>query len=139
MRYYLFFLLVGASCWISCQPNAKHAAAAVTGRVLLANTAGEQLASKPNAVCYLILKDPWEVPVAMKRWVNPQFPLVFRLTQEDRLVPSRQWKGPLYMEAYLFESRDSRSELPPPSGALRASVKEAIDPRANHFVEVIFK
>lgn len=93
---------------------------AIRGTLTLGNDNYRYVAIKPNAVCYLIVKDQWGTPVAIRRWLNPKFPLYFRITADDRLVASRPWKGPYHLHAYLFESNNTERELPPPVNAARA-------------------
>ena len=47
-----------------------------------------QLAQADNNSCAIIVKNEADVPVAIKRVVNPKFPLQFTLSEEDLLTDS---------------------------------------------------
>jgi hypothetical protein len=47
-----------------------------------------QLAQADNNACAIIVKNEADVPVAIKRVVNPKFPLSFSLGEEDLLADS---------------------------------------------------
>ena len=47
-----------------------------------------QLAQADNNACAIIVKNEADVPVAIKRVVNPKFPLQFTLGEEDLLTES---------------------------------------------------
>lgn len=57
-------------------------------------------ASRPNTVLFIIAKNTADIPVAVKRVVNPVFPLDFHISQEDLLLPD-PWRGRLRLEAQL--------------------------------------
>lgn len=60
----------------------------------------QKYASKPNTICYIIAKNSGGVPVAIKKIVNPDFPLDFEITKKDLIIPDA-WKKPTYVEVYL--------------------------------------
>ncbi len=82
-------------------------------------------AVQPNAVLFIIAKNLGGVPVAIKRLVNPHFPVVFKLEEEDLLVPGSRPPGPLHVEVQLnshgFVGRPAR-------GDLEGRTKESVDP-----------
>ncbi|MBI2070851.1 MAG: cation-translocating P-type ATPase [Elusimicrobia bacterium] len=98
------------------------------GNVVLGDDGLSAVANQPNSVCFLIAKDQWGVPVIIKRWLNPKFPLAFRLSRADLIIPSRPWKGPFYMEAFLFVSKDKAQELPAPKDAARGMIEHPVFP-----------
>lgn len=57
-------------------------------------------ASRPNTVLFIIAKNTADIPVAVKRVVNPVFPLDFHVSSEDLLLPD-PWRGKLHLEAQL--------------------------------------
>lgn len=56
---------------------------------------------RTNAVLFIIIKNGGQVPVAVRRIVNPEFPLDFSLREEDLIVPGASPAGPLTIEAQL--------------------------------------
>jgi len=59
-----------------------------------------RLTKAPNTVCYLIVKNQCDVPVAIKRYINPVFPLKFRVTAVD-LMLADSWDDPLKLEVQV--------------------------------------
>lgn len=57
-------------------------------------------ASRPNTVLFIIAKSMADIPVAVKRIVNPVFPLDFHINSEDLLLHD-PWRGQLRLEAQL--------------------------------------
>lgn len=58
-----------------------------------------QLAQADNNACAIIVKNEADVPVAIKRVVNPKFPLSFNLGEEDLLAESVE--GSLKLEVQI--------------------------------------
>ena len=58
-----------------------------------------QLAQADNNACAIIVKNEADVPVAIKRVVNPKFPLEFSLGEEDLLTESVE--GDLKLEVQI--------------------------------------
>ena len=58
-----------------------------------------ELAQADNNACAIIVKNEADVPVAIKRVVNPKFPLEFTLGEEDLLTGSVE--GNLKMEVQI--------------------------------------
>ena len=58
-----------------------------------------QLAQADNNSCAIIVKNEADVPVAIKRVVNPKFPLDFTLGEEDLLAESVE--GDLKLEVQI--------------------------------------
>ena len=58
-----------------------------------------QLAQADNNACAIIVKNEADVPVAIKRVVNPKFPLSFSLGEEDLLAESVE--GDLKLEVQI--------------------------------------
>jgi len=59
-----------------------------------------RLAAKPNTVCFIVVKNTGDVPVAIHRIVNPAFPMEYRVTSNDLLLP-KPWNGPLNVEVQI--------------------------------------
>lgn len=57
-------------------------------------------ATRPNTICFVIVKNSGDVPVAIKRYVNPSFPLRFALNSED-LVFSEPGHDKMTIEAQI--------------------------------------
>lgn len=57
-------------------------------------------ASRPNTVLFIIAKSMADIPVAVKRIVNPVFPLDFHINSEDLLLHDT-WRGQLRLETQL--------------------------------------
>jgi hypothetical protein len=52
-------------------------------------------------VLFIIAKNPGGVPVAVRRIVNPTFPVSYQLTSEDLIVPGTVPSGPLSLEVEM--------------------------------------
>lgn len=136
-------LLLGAVSFLfaGCKkiPWGKKKNPAISGTINAAKTLMPNEAEMPNAVCYLFLKDNWNVPIVVKRWLNPRFPLYFRLTPNDLYVPTRPWKGPYTIEAYLFTSDSKTQELPPPPDAAYGAWPATVEPGSQNITLVLKK
>lgn len=58
-----------------------------------------QLAQADNNSCAIIVKNEADIPIAIKRVVNPKFPLQFTLGEEDLLA--EQMEGDLKLEVQI--------------------------------------
>ena len=54
-----------------------------------------------NDVLFIIAKNKGGIPVAVRRVVNPLFPVEFSLNADDLIVPGAQPKEPLWLQAQL--------------------------------------
>ncbi len=50
---------------------------------------------------FIIVKDAGGTPIAVKRIVNPRFPVFYKLGSDDLLLPDAHLKYPLTVEAQL--------------------------------------
>lgn len=96
-------LVIAAVCVGACYYYCKHLPAQ-EGRFNVAGTINVparllQLAQADNNSCAIIVKNEADVPVAIKRVVNPKFPLEFTLGEEDLLAESVE--GSLKMEVQI--------------------------------------
>ena len=89
----------GVMLYKAASPSIQRVAFGISGEIgvsrrLLRNT------KAPNTMCYLIVKNQGDVPVAIKRYVNPVFPLRYTITSKD-LMLADAWKEPLKVEVQI--------------------------------------
>lgn len=63
-------------------------------------TIAEKYKKKPNSMLFIVLKNKGDIPIAIKKTINPSFPLEFTLTASDLIMPDLLSKK-LYLEVYL--------------------------------------
>lgn len=91
-------ILLAAGAALGCR--ALSGEFAVSGAITL--TARLQAkAPKNNGVLFIIAKNRGGVPVAVRRIVNPEFPVKFSMGPEDLLVPGARPDGPLTLEVQM--------------------------------------
>ncbi|MBI3554278.1 MAG: hypothetical protein HY077_17410 [Elusimicrobia bacterium] len=56
---------------------------------------------RTNSVLFVVAKNAGGVPVAVRRVVNPQFPVDYELRSEDLIVPGGEPAGPLILEVEM--------------------------------------
>jgi len=71
----------------------------VSGEVTIAQRLSRR-AAKPNSVCFIVAKNSGGVPVAIKKYLNPKFPLKFNITKKD-LIIADAWKDNIQLEAFI--------------------------------------
>jgi len=96
-------LLVGviasvAVCIFCATRKVRDARFYITGTVEVPARLTE-VAQADNNSCAIIVKNAADVPVAIKRVVNPKFPLAFELTEDDLLATSVE--GDLKLEVQI--------------------------------------
>ena len=84
-------------------------------------------ASHPNTVLFIIAKNTADIPVAVKRVVNPVFPLDFNVSPEDLLLPD-PWRGRLRLEAQLNDHGQAGDMRP---GDMTGNLKNPVYLRKN--------
>ncbi|MBR3631635.1 MAG: hypothetical protein IKN49_00990 [Elusimicrobiaceae bacterium] len=87
-----------AICWMCVHRQVRPARFAISGTI----TVPERLASvaeADNNSCAIIVKNEADVPVAIKRVVNPKFPLAFELGEDDLLASTVE--GDLKLEVQI--------------------------------------
>ena len=94
------------------------------GTVTLASSLQSRL-PKQNAVMFIIAKNLGGVPLAVKRVVNPQFPVSYTLSAEDLVVPGTNPKEPLRLEVEINTHGDVGS---PHRGDLVGAYPEPVAP-----------
>lgn len=72
----------------------------VSGTITIASHLRHSL-PQANAVLFVIAKNRGGVPVAVRRIVNPQFPVSFTMAPEDLLVPELKDSGALRLEVQM--------------------------------------
>lgn len=72
----------------------------VSGTVTVASSL-QGKTPKVNSVLFIIAKNPGGVPIAVRRIVNPQFPLDYALGVEDLIVPNVYPKDGLWLEVEM--------------------------------------
>lgn len=70
----------------------------LSGRVEVVNRLLKN-AQANNVACSIIAKNEADVPIAIKRVINPTFPLDFEITKEDLLIDS--YEGKIKMEVQI--------------------------------------
>ena len=78
----------------------------------------------PKGVLYVFAKkfdSKMPMPILVKKYINPEFPLTFSLSEENKMVKNRPMKGPFRITARLSPSGSATDK----SGA-EVSTKKAI-------------
>ncbi len=66
----------------------------VTGEITVAAPLVEKI-PRENFVLFIVAKNAGGMPVAVRRIVNPHFPVSYELNKDDVLIPGYRPKGPL--------------------------------------------
>lgn len=66
----------------------------LSGTVLVSHRYQKRLET-PNMVMFVTAANVGGVPVAVKKFVNPTFPLDWKMSAEDMILPGRDWDGTL--------------------------------------------
>ena len=123
MKKKIYLLLCGAALFAlirSGYPYFIRQAFSLRGQVEI--TAGlAEAASRPNTMLFLVARNKTGVPVAIKKIINPVFPLDFRITSENLMLPELLTKS-LFLEAFLnnhgelgvFRPGDIKGEIKSP-------------------------
>lgn len=72
----------------------------VSGTITIASSL-QPHAPKQNAVMFIVAKNMGGVPLAVKRIVNPQFPVNYTLDSDDLVVPGTRPKDALRVEVEM--------------------------------------
>jgi len=101
MRKLVLALGFACACAVAvlAAPFFARAAFGISGEINVAGRLSKR-AAQPNTVCFVIAKNMGGVPVAVKRYVNPVFPLRFGIKADDLLLPD-SWKEPLELEVEI--------------------------------------
>ena len=95
---FLFFSLLAMSAYF-IYPFTLRAIFLVRGTAEITSELAER-AAKPNTMLFLVAKNEGGVPVAVKKIINPVFPLDFQLTPSDLIMPDILTKK-IYLEAFV--------------------------------------
>ena len=101
-------------------PFALRAVFLVRGTAEISSELAER-AAKPNTMLFLVAKNDGGVPVAVKKIINPVFPLDFQITPSDLIMPDILTKK-IYLEAFInshgelgiFKNGDSKGSIKSP-------------------------
>ncbi|MCG2725066.1 MAG: hypothetical protein L6420_02205 [Elusimicrobia bacterium] len=99
MKKILFAIIFACISYISADflyPHVLKKIFSVSGTVRIT----EKYNKKPNAMLFIVLKNKGNIPVAIKKIINPSFPMKFSLNSDDLIMPDLLSKK-LYLEAYL--------------------------------------
>ncbi len=97
----IFFLIVVASllfCGYAYQRTVSEGSFNISGTVVVPDHLIAAAQSNNNA-CAIIVKNQVNIPIAIKRIIDPTFPLEFSLDREDLLTGNI--KGPLTIEVQI--------------------------------------
>jgi len=117
----LFLIALPAAAGYLLYPFALRAFFLVKGTAAIDPEFAER-AARPNTMLFLVARNEGGVPVAVKKIINPVFPLDFQMTPSDIILPDVLTKK-IYLEAFL----NSHGELGEPRrGDLTGSVKKPV-------------
>ena len=61
----------------------------------------QKKAELPNTVLFIVATNAAGVPVAVKRIINPTFPLRYQFHADDLVLPGKVWQGPLTVKVFV--------------------------------------
>ena len=61
-------------------------------------------AEMPNTVLFIVASNAAGVPIAVQRIINPTFPLEYRMSNEDLVLPGPVWGGALTVKTLVNSS-----------------------------------
>ena len=102
MKKTFYLLAFGAALLASARlayPRFLTIAFNLRGRLEMADSLKEA-AARPNTMLFVVARNESGVPVAIKKIINPSFPLSFRLSAENLIMPELLTKF-LFLEAFL--------------------------------------
>jgi hypothetical protein len=91
--------VAGTVLYKAAYPSIERVAFGISGEINVSRRLARNTRA-PNTMCYLIVKNQGDVPVAIKRYVNPVFPLHYEITAKD-LMLADAWKEPLKVEVRI--------------------------------------
>ena len=102
MKYFVpvfVVLTLGLGAYFYCNSQAEESQKfMLSGRVEVVNRLLKN-AQANNIACSIIAKNEADVPIAIKRVINPTFPLDFEITKDDLLIDS--YEGKIKMEVQI--------------------------------------
>ena len=94
--FIIIFVAISYASSVVLYPHVLKKLCNVSGTISIA----KKHKKKPNAMLFIVLKNKGNIPVAIKKVINPSFPLDFNLNVNDLIMPDLLSKK-LYIEAYL--------------------------------------
>ncbi len=101
MKYFVAVLtacVLAAGIYAVSSHKIKDSRFSLSGQVEVANRLLKN-AQANNVSCAVIAKNEADVPIAIKRVINPQFPMQFNLSKDDLLLDS--YKGNIKLEVQI--------------------------------------
>ena len=92
----MIFAGISYFCADFLYPHALKKIFNISGTVLLT----EKYKKKPNTMLFIVLKNKGNIPIAVKKIINPSFPVKFTLNTANLIMPDLLSRK-LYIEAYL--------------------------------------
>lgn len=101
MKKLIFLTLTVALGWLAVYiyPAITENVFGISGTVNI-STRLKNYTKSPHLECFIIVKNMGDVPIAIKKVVNPSFPLDFNITKEDLMLEGSS-KGPFKLEVQL--------------------------------------
>jgi len=128
----LFLLGFPVLCGYLLYPFALRAVFLVKGTAQITSDLAER-ATKPNTMLFLVARNEDGVPVAVKKIINPVFPLDFQMTQSDLIMPDVLTEK-IYLDA-VVNTHGGLGVLK--SGDLTGSIRRSIFIFAKHNIILI--
>lgn len=105
----------------------------ISGSITIVGSFAAKIEQRELAL-FIIVKDAGGVPIAVKRIVNPRFPVVYVLGPDDLLIPNLHPQAPLSVEAEM----NSKGKIGPPApGDFVGVYPNSIGPRQKRVSIVI--
>lgn len=101
MKKFIFIIIVSGVGIMGyfCYPVVLSSFFKISGEIEIVSRL-QKYAEKPNTICFIVAKNSGGIPVAIKKIVNPVFPVSFNITKKD-LIIADAWKKPMSVEVYL--------------------------------------
>ena len=101
-KRHLLILFSGSAALMAAYffyPFALRAIFLVTGTAQITSDFAER-AARPNTMLFLVARNEGGVPVAVKKILNPVFPVDFQMTPSDLILPDVLTRK-IYLEAFI--------------------------------------
>ncbi len=82
---------------------------AISGSITVSGNLMNEVQHREESL-FIVVKDAGGTPIAVKRVVNPRFPVFYKVSSDDLLLPDAHLKYPLTVEAQL----SSKGKIGPP-------------------------
>lgn len=104
----------------------------ISGTITLASNLNRK-AVQENSVLFVVALNRGGVPVAVRRIVNPQFPVSFTMTPEDLIVPAPKGQEPLLLRVQMNSHGNVGTPL---RGDLEGALPDPVSP-VSHGVHIV--